>query len=130
MNSTLETVSSWMKKADNDFIAARQILLLEDAPTDTVCFHAQQVVEKAMKALLTHRGLEIPKTHKLLILLELLSDVDFESYREACILLAEHAVEARYPGDYIEPEREEAEESLRIALEIFSLIKSKLEAEA
>jgi HEPN domain-containing protein len=62
MNNTREAVSGWLKKADNDIIAARQILLLEEAPLDTVCFHAQQAVEKAMKALLTQRGVEFPKT--------------------------------------------------------------------
>ena len=128
MNNTHETIPSWLKKAENDLIAARQILLLEEAPTDAVCFHAQQVVEKALKALLTQRGVEFPKTHNLLVLLELLGDIDFEGFRGACVLLSEHAVEARYPGDYIELEREEAEESLRIAAEIFGLVKSKLKA--
>lgn len=42
MNNTLETVSSWMKKAENDFIAARQILLLEEAPTDIYLLTIQE----------------------------------------------------------------------------------------
>ncbi len=39
----------WLRKADNDLITARQTLLLADGPTDTVAFHAQQPVEKALK---------------------------------------------------------------------------------
>lgn len=32
-----------------------------------------------------------------------------------------YAVDARYPGDYIEPEQEEAEEALRMATEIYEI---------
>ena len=37
----------WVVKAENDLKAAAQILkLANECPTDTVCFHAQQCVEK------------------------------------------------------------------------------------
>ena len=35
---------------------------------DAVCFHAQQCVEKLMKALLIHLGLDPPRTHNLMLL--------------------------------------------------------------
>ena len=41
----------WIGKADNDLKTAAQTLKLgADCPTDTVCFHAQQCVEKCLKA--------------------------------------------------------------------------------
>ena len=46
-----ELAKAWLKKGRNDLITARQKLLLPDGPTDTVCFHAQQAAEKALKAL-------------------------------------------------------------------------------
>ena len=126
MNDILEIISKWVVKGEHDLVAAQQILLLETAPTDTVCYHAQQAVEKIFKAFLIQKGIEFYKTHNLLILLELLQDTELDYYRAVCELLTSYAVESRYPGDYIEPGREEAEEALRAASEIFELVKCKL----
>lgn len=46
MSGGEEFAREWLRKAGNDLITARQTLLLPDGPTDTVCFHAQQTVEK------------------------------------------------------------------------------------
>jgi len=63
----------WVGKAENDLKAAAQIMkLADDCPTDTVCFHAQQCVEKYVKALLTMNGTDFPKTHDLDRLIALL----------------------------------------------------------
>ena len=57
-------VSEWVAKAENDLKSAVLILRAgKDCPTDTVCFHAQQVVEKYLKALLTMYAAPFPKTH-------------------------------------------------------------------
>ena len=42
----------WVVKAENDLTNAAHVLKLGEAcPTDTVCFHAQQCVEKYVKAI-------------------------------------------------------------------------------
>ena len=62
----IEVLREWLTKADNDLKAASQILVLgADCPTDTVCFHVQQCVEKHLKALLTSIGQPFPKTHNI-----------------------------------------------------------------
>jgi HEPN domain-containing protein len=44
---TLHIVRQWVEKAEEDLINARHTLTLrEHCPFSTVCFHAQQVVEK------------------------------------------------------------------------------------
>ena len=44
----LTVVREWIVKADNDLTAAAQILKLgKAAPVESVCFHAQQCVEKS-----------------------------------------------------------------------------------
>ncbi len=44
-------VHEWTIKAENDLKNASHTLKLgKECPTDTVCFHAQQCVEKYMKA--------------------------------------------------------------------------------
>ena len=56
-------VREWIAKAENDLTTAVHTLRLgSECPTDTVCFHAQQCVEKYIKALLVFlacEGLEV-----------------------------------------------------------------------
>jgi len=42
------------------------LMLDENCPYDTICFHAQQCVEKYLKALLTSTHTDFPKTHDLI----------------------------------------------------------------
>ncbi|MFQ5432583.1 MAG: HEPN domain-containing protein [Nitrospinota bacterium] len=57
-------VREWTEKADNDLKnAAHTLKMGSDCPTDTVCFHAQQCVEKCLKALLVFKRIDFTKTH-------------------------------------------------------------------
>ncbi|MEK7765894.1 MAG: HEPN domain-containing protein, partial [bacterium] len=68
-------VRRWVERAEQDLRNAEHTLMLrEDCPLDTVCFHAQQCAEKYLKALLTHRSVDFPRTHHLEILAGLLPD--------------------------------------------------------
>jgi HEPN domain-containing protein len=63
-DKVLLVVSEWVAKAENDITNATHTLKLgKDCPTDTVCFHAQQGVEKYLKALLVLERIDFPKTH-------------------------------------------------------------------
>ena len=54
--AVLTVVREWIVKADNDLTAAAQILKLgKDTPTEAVGFHAQQCVEKYLKAATSRR---------------------------------------------------------------------------
>jgi len=46
--------------------------LPKDGLYSTLCFHAQQAVEKSVKAVLVLRGVEFPKIHSLPRLMDLL----------------------------------------------------------
>src|SRR5258708_4353902 len=56
-----------MLKAENDFRNAENTLKMEPegCPFDTVCFHAQQLIEKYLKALLAHHDVHFRKVHDL-----------------------------------------------------------------
>jgi HEPN domain-containing protein len=57
-------VREWLAKADNNLKnAAHTLTMGQDAPTDTICFHAQQCVEKYLKALLVLRSIPFARTH-------------------------------------------------------------------
>jgi len=46
-----ELVKEWIHKAENDLLDAENNLRCPQIPTDTVCFHCQQVAEKYLKSL-------------------------------------------------------------------------------
>src|SRR5947209_14193417 len=72
-NPIITVLREWLRKADNDLTTAAHTLKLGDAcPTDTVCFHAQQCVEKYVKALLVFRATPFPRTHEIPVLRALL----------------------------------------------------------
>jgi len=123
-----ELALRFLKKADHDLITARQTLLLPDGPTDTVCFHAQQAIEKALKAWLTFLRVPFPRTHDLIELLDLALPrlPEMERYRERFAELTEYAVEMRYPDDSFEPPRDEALSALSFADEMVSRIRREL----
>lgn len=60
------TVNEWIAKAQADFaVAGRELAVTVDPSFDAVCFHAQQCIEKLMKALLIRIGVTPPRVHDL-----------------------------------------------------------------
>jgi HEPN domain-containing protein len=57
--------------ASDDEFAARSLLPVDGVADSILGFHAQQAVEKSLKAALAYRGVEFPYTHDLDGLLEL-----------------------------------------------------------
>jgi HEPN domain-containing protein len=51
--------------ARDDEFAARSLLPVEGVADSILGFHAQQAVEKSLKAALAYRGVEFPYTHDL-----------------------------------------------------------------
>ena len=69
----IEVAHEWVAKAENDLKNAVHTLGMgQECPTDTVCFHAQQCVEKHLKALLALSKTDFPKTHNIEELMALL----------------------------------------------------------
>lgn len=131
MNATPESlhmVQLWVQKAENDLTNATYMLTLDDdCPFDTVCFHAQQCVEKYLKALLTWRQIDFRRTHDLPeLLLQLPEHLALQSYLAGVSLLNRYAVEARYPGDWEPISREDAEEAVQLALVLRAAIREHL----
>jgi HEPN domain-containing protein len=124
----LELAHRWLVRADHDLITARQTLLLPDSPTDTPCFHAQQAIEKSLKALLTYHQIVFPKTHDLLRLLDLTLPLlsELEEFREQFSDMEVYAVAIRYPDVGFDPSREEAIEALSLAEAIVVKVREQL----
>lgn len=59
------------RKAAGDAEAMRALLVVSAVPDEVIGFHAQQAVEKLLKALLSHRRVAFRRTHDLTELLDL-----------------------------------------------------------
>jgi HEPN domain-containing protein len=71
MGSEPELPSVLLGLARDDLLAARTLLPVAQVADSILGFHAQQAVEKALKAALASRGVEFPYTHDLFGLMEL-----------------------------------------------------------
>lgn len=118
--------AEWIEKAEGDWkVACRDFDC--DAPVfDAVCFHAQQVVEKYLKALLEERGITVPKTHDLLVLLDLQQESlhELEEWRNSLANLTTYSVAFRYPGE--EALFEDSEEALNTAKKVRARVREEL----
>ena len=95
----------WIDKAERDFQTMERVSRVRKNPNpDAVCFHAQQCVEKYLKARLCEEGECVPEIHDLNALLDrvLLFEPRWEAYREGFLYLSEYAVDFRNPGDIAE----------------------------
>ena len=122
-----EVVKEWVDKVESDFLTASREFAADKPNYDAVCFHAQQCVEKYMKALLIIKGRFAPKTHDLAELAKLVEQA-VEQWGwpvEELRLLTRAAVIYRYPGE--SAEREETSAALEICRALRENIKALLE---
>ena len=79
---TSELAHEWLVRAERDLRVARYLLRMPDPPPESVGFHAQQCVEKALKAYLTYHRPVFERRHDLNYLIDLCAPLDpgFEGY--------------------------------------------------
>ena len=114
-DAELGSPEQWLAYARSDLILARR----EPEPgvlLETLCFHAQQAAEKALKAALTHFGIPFQKTHVLTVLIEgLPSQCPSPPHLDRVKGLSAYAVAARYPVGLGEISAEDYAEAVRLA---------------
>lgn len=117
-------VQEWIAKAEGDYLTASREVRASPPNYDAVCYHAQQCIEKFLKAILTAKEKRPPKTHDLTVLASMLRSVEpqWQLPHEELRLLSQAAVVFRYPGECAGPEEAKA------ALDICSRMKEKLTA--
>jgi HEPN domain-containing protein len=95
-------VEEWIRKADADFgTASREAAVVDGANFDAVCFHAQQCIEKLMKAAMIGAGHTPPRLHDLAVLSRTLEELipGWSWPDDELRFLTRAAVEYRYPGE-------------------------------
>lgn len=117
-----KSTEEWIQKAEEDYLAVNK-LKPEMKLLSVICFHAQQCVEKYMKAILQENNIEFEKIHHLNILLK--DCVKFlpnlQEYRKELTMLSTYTVDIRYPG--YEVSKDEAEECIKIMEKIRKIIR-------
>ena len=102
-------LKEWIEKAEEDYgVALREIRARKNPALNAVCFHAQQCVEKYLKAVHAREGVPFIKTHDLDVLLTGCTDRHpfWAVFRDDLKRLSRYAVQFRYPGE--SADREEA----------------------
>jgi len=96
--------------------------------------HAQQAVEKSLKALLAVEGVEYPWTHDLGALMDAVGDAfpSLSEIEQDIVKLTRFAVEVRYRANIAEPDYATARHALDIAHRVYDFVEqtvTRLEAE-
>ena len=123
-----EIAEKWLKKALANLRVAEKLFEIGEEPW-IIAFHAQQAVEKALKAYLILHGKHFGKTHNLSQLIDLCSEIDqeFQQLHELSIdELYPLAVGARYPDTGIEVTMDEVREAVEKAEKAIAFITRKI----
>ena len=115
---------AWLSKAALDLRAAEHERTATPPLTGDMVFHAQQLVEKSLKAFLSWHDQPFRKTHSLVELGQqcALLHPDLEPLLREAAPLTEYAWKFRYPGEKEEPALEEADAALAKARRVFHTI--------
>lgn len=122
MKDNRDLARGWLEKAGSDLYATER-LLDGNGPYDAACFHAQQAIEKAMKALLALSGQPIPRTHDLdelqrtCNLVQPIPELQSLDLSEA----TDYAVQLRYDIEFW-PEKETAVQAHALAQQVVNII--------
>lgn len=121
-------IKKWFSKGNNDLKNIENNLNSEIIPTDTVCFHAQQAIEKYFKGVIVYLEKEISKTHDLVKLLSEITDFmpELLPLEEDIEKISEFAVESRYPDSFYEPVITDAQQAYKLAVKIKEMILNKI----
>ena len=122
---------SWLQKATIDIRAAEHDLTASPPLLSDVVYHCQQAAEKSLKGFLMWHKVPFRKTHSLEEIGEQCLDQDstLRGIIDRSVPLTEYAWKFRYPGEAEEPPREEAEEALAIAREVYIAVLVRLPEE-
>jgi HEPN domain-containing protein len=126
-----DLVKAWLIKAQHDLAAARKLSTEPDSYLDTAIYHCQQAAEKAIKGFLVFHDQRFEKTHDLEVLVGLAQPIEakFSNFLHAAVLLTPYAAAFRYPGDFLDPTRQQFDEALLAADSVWQFVLSILPAE-
>lgn len=124
----LKKVLQWITLADEDLLFAQHgLTITKKPPHRLIAFHAQQCVEKYLKAFLVFKNVDFPHTHNISTLLELCSKYNawITELKDAKQLTA-FAISSRYPGEDEEVTSDEAVNAISTATDVRKVVRNAL----
>lgn len=117
----------WAQKTEADYVAADWLRQAPMPIHDAICFHAQQCIEKYLKARLQEANTPFPRTHDLEELLDLIVHTTpaWNAWRSDLLVLTTHAVDFRYPGK--SATANDAHHAMQICSNVRQAIRTSLE---
>jgi HEPN domain-containing protein len=112
--------NAWLLRARGNLNLAEKGGRLKGVLLEDLCFNAQQAAEKALKAVCLAQDMDVPKTHSLVHLMDILENNGIEipnAVRDADIL-TQYAVQSRYPSIMEEIDRSEYRDALKLAANV------------
>ncbi len=95
-----QSTKEWINAAEDDLNTIER-LITDSSLTNIMAFHAQQAIEKALKAIIEEFSLGSIKTHNLQTLLSKIEELQTLRYDEYIIAEIDRLyIDARYPGDF------------------------------
>lgn len=119
----------WLRFAEGDLKTAKILLNADYVVISAVCFHAQQCVEKVLKAYLVFKKKKAKKTCDLAILLNACVDCDqeFLSLQNDANALMPYTSKISYPDSgFAMPSLSLAEDAYKRAKKIFDFVLNKI----
>lgn len=118
------SVAYWMRFAEGHLAFAHS-QSEESILTELLCFHAQQAAEKAIKSVLVHFNIQVPRTHSIENVIDKASRViDVPTHVHEAANLTPYANATRYPGNYEPRTRTDLMDAINKAEKVVSWAKS------
>ena len=116
----------WVENAEEDYVVVQLLHQGQNPVYNAICFHAQQCVEKYLKAWLQEANIPFPRTHDLKELLNLIVPTIpiWRAWQADFSKLSEHAVDSRYPGKFATAD--DTAHAMRICDEVRQSIREQL----
>lgn len=123
-----EFTREWVQKAETDFKTAEHLCQSSPDFAEGAAFHSQQAAEKYLKAFLVWHQIEFQKTHDIETLLKLAEKMDSKipDVLKDAVILTPYGVDYRYPGEYPQVGRSDAERAFLLADRVRTEIRNRL----
>ena len=118
-------------KGRRDLLSAKKLAQGREPYLDTAIYHCQQTAEKIIKGWLVYHDLSFEKTHDLRLLVTMASEIEprFTAWFDVAEQVSPYATAYRYPGEILEPTKEEYLQAFKAASEFYQFVCSLLPAE-
>ena len=120
-----------VEQSARDLLSAKRLAGGSEPYLDTAIYHCQQCAEKSVKGWLVYHDSTFEKTHDLRLLVTLASEIEpkFTEWFEIAELISPYATAYRYPGEILEPTKEEFQDALKAATQFYDFVCSRLPIE-